>query len=125
MCWPGPPSQAGVMNTNTVNPEVLTAEFRDDAGPPFGPGPQRPVLRRAIQDRMVAGVAAGLAGYLGVDVMIVRVAFVVLTVFSGAGIPLYLAGLLLIPEEGSEQSIAGSLLESLRSRPRQPTAGGR
>ena len=49
----------------------------------------------------------------------------VLTVFSGAGIPLYLAGLLLIPEEGSEQSIAGSLIESLRSRPRQPTAGGR
>ena len=74
---------------------------------------------------MVAGVAAGLAGYLGVDVMIVRVAFVVLTVFSGAGIPLYLAGLLLIPEEGSEQSIAGSLLEALRSRPRQPAAGGR
>ena len=89
------------MNTNTVNPEVLIAEFRDDAGPPFGPGPQRPVLRRAIQDRMVAGVAAGLAGYLGVDVMIVRVAFVVLTVFSGAGIPLYLAGLLLIPEKAA------------------------
>ena len=74
---------------------------------------------------MAAGVAAGLARYLSVDVMIVRVAFVVLTVFSGAGIPLYLAGLLLIPEEGSDQSIAGSVIETLRSRPRQPTAGGR
>ena len=74
---------------------------------------------------MAAGVAAGLARYLDVDVMIVRIAFVVLAVFSGAGIPLYLAWLLLIPEEGSEQSIAGSLLESLRSRPRQPAAGGR
>ena len=124
MCWPGPPSQAGVMNTNTMN-QTLTTELRDDAGPQFGPEPQRPVLRRPIQDRMVAGVAAGLARYLGVDVMIVRVAFVVFTVFSGAGIPLYLAGLLLIPEKGSEQSIAGSLIESLRSRPRQPTVGGR
>jgi hypothetical protein len=56
--------------------------------------------------------------------MIVRIAFVVLTAFSGAGIPLYLAGLLLIPEEGSNQSIAGSLIESVRSRPR-PTAGKR
>lgn len=73
----------------------------------------------------MAGVAAGLARYLGVDQMIVRIAFVVLTVFSGAGIPLYRAGLLLIPEEGSEQSIAGSLIESLRSRPQQPAGGNR
>ena len=36
----------------------------------------------------------------------------------GAGIPLYLAGLLLIPEDGSNQSIASSLIESLRSRSR-------
>jgi hypothetical protein len=50
--------------------------------------------------------------------MIVRTAFVVLTIFSGAGIPLFLAGLLLIPEEGSNQSIASSLIESLRSRSR-------
>jgi phage shock protein PspC (stress-responsive transcriptional regulator) len=74
---------------------------------------------------MAAGVAAGLARYLGVDVMIVRITFVVLTVFSGAGIPLYLAGLLLIPEEGSNRSITGSLIESVRSRPRQPAAGKR
>ena len=107
MCWPGPPGQAEAMNTNTVNPEALTSEPREHVGSPFGPEPQRPVLRRPVQDRVAAGVAAGLARYLSVDVMIVRIAFVVLTVFSGAGIPLYLAGLLLIPEEGSEQSIAG------------------
>ena len=40
---------------------------------------------------------------------------VVLTIAGGAGIPLYLAGLLLIPGEGSEQSIAGALIESVRS----------
>jgi phage shock protein PspC (stress-responsive transcriptional regulator) len=50
--------------------------------------------------------------------MIIRLAFVVLAIDGGAGIPLYLAGLLLIPEEGSEVSIAGSLIESLRSRSR-------
>jgi phage shock protein PspC (stress-responsive transcriptional regulator) len=101
------------MNTNTVSPEA-----RLHAGPPFRAQSRRTALRRPVQDSVVAGVAAGLARYLGVDVMIIRLAFVVLTIFGGAGIPLYLAGLLLIPEDGSDQSIAGSLLESLRSRSR-------
>src|ERR1700757_2768122 len=113
MCWPGPRSQAGTMNTNTVNPEA-----RLHTGPPFGTGSRRAPLRRPVQDSVVAGVAAGLARYLGVDAMIIRLAFVVLTIFGGAGVALYLAGLLLIPEEGSVQSIASSLIESLRSRSR-------
>ena len=101
------------MNTNTVNPEA-----RLPAGPPPGTGSRRTALRRPVQGSVVAGVAAGLARYLGVDVMIIRLAFVVLTIIGGAGIPLYLAGLLLIPEEGSGQSIVGSLIESLQSRSR-------
>ena len=74
----------------------------DRPEPPFGWGPERPALRRPYQGRMLAGVAAGLARYFGVDEMLVRIAFVVLTVVGGAGIPLYLAGLLLIPDEGSD-----------------------
>ncbi|MBV9379496.1 MAG: PspC domain-containing protein [Streptosporangiaceae bacterium] len=97
------------MDTTTVNTEATTTDE------PAFPAPER-VLRRAYDDRMLAGVAAGVARYLGVDVLIVRIAFVVLAVVGGAGIPLYLAGLLLIPEEGSDQSIAGSLIESLQSR---------
>jgi phage shock protein PspC (stress-responsive transcriptional regulator) len=74
----------------------------------------RPPLRRAYQGRMLAGVAAGLADYLGVDVTIVRVAFAVFALLGGAGIPAYLACLLLIPEEGTDESIASSLLDSLQ-----------
>src|SRR6202011_2806728 len=85
MCRTGPASQAGAMNTNTVNPEPII----DDA--------DRAALRRPYAGRMVAGVAEGLARYLGVDTTIVRITFVVLTVVGGAGIPLYVAGLLLIP----------------------------
>jgi phage shock protein PspC (stress-responsive transcriptional regulator) len=103
MCQADPPSQARAMNTNTVNSEPST----DSA--------DRTALRRPYAGRMVAGVAEGLARYLGVDATLVRIAFVVLTIAGGAGIPLYLAGLLLIPGEGSEQSIAGALIESLRS----------
>jgi phage shock protein PspC (stress-responsive transcriptional regulator) len=107
------------MNTNTVNPEArLRTDPRFHAGPPFRAQSRGTTLRRPVQDSVVAGVAAGLARYLGVDVMIIRLAFVVLTIFGAAGIPLYLAGLVLIPEEGSDQSIAGSLIESLRFRSR-------
>jgi phage shock protein C len=74
----------------------------------------RPPLRRAYQGRLLTGVCAGLADYFAIDVTLVRVAFVVLTFLGGAAIPAYLACLLLIPEEGSDQSIASSLLDSVR-----------
>lgn len=67
---------------------------------------------------MLGGVAAGIARYLNVDVTIVRIVFAVLTIVGGAGIPLYLAGWLLIPEEGSEQSIASEWIQSRRDRSR-------
>jgi phage shock protein PspC (stress-responsive transcriptional regulator) len=111
----GPATQPRGMNTNTVNPEDTTTT-ESERNTHTAPG--RVLLRRSYQDRMLGGVAGGLAQYFNVDPMIVRIAFVVLTLFGGAGIPLYLAGLLLIPEEGTDQSIAGSLLESLQSRPR-------
>ena len=66
---------------------------------------------------MLAGVCAGIADYLGVDTTIVRVAFAVFTFLGGAGVPAYLACLLLIPEEGRDQSIAGELLDSVRLSP--------
>ena len=74
---------------------------------------------------MLAGVAAGVADYLGVDVTIVRIILAVLTVVGGAGIPLYLAGWLLIPEEGSEQSLASELIQSRRCPPGRTDQGGR
>jgi phage shock protein C len=67
---------------------------------------------------MLAGVAAGVADYLGIDVTIVRIIFAVLTIMGGAGLPIYLAGWLLIPEEGTDQSLASELIQSLSARSR-------
>ena len=75
-------------------------------------------LRRPVNNRMIAGVAAGIARYLGVDTNIVRIAFVVLAFVGGAALPLYAAGWLLIPEDGADQSIAGELFSSLENRSR-------
>jgi phage shock protein PspC (stress-responsive transcriptional regulator) len=71
-------------------------------------------LRRSAQDRMLTGVASGLARYIAVDVLLVRIAFVVACFIGGIGIPLYLACWLLIPADGTDQSIAGDLLHGLR-----------
>ena len=69
-----------------------------------GAGSKR--LHRAVDERMFGGVAAGLATYFAVEVTYVRIAFVVLSILGGAGLPLYLAAWALIPEEGSEVAIA-------------------
>jgi phage shock protein C len=73
-------------------------------------------LYRPLEGRMVAGVAAGIAQYLGVDVTVVRIVLAVLIVVGGAGVPVYAAGWLLIPDEGASQSVASQLINSLQSR---------
>jgi len=61
-------------------------------------------LRRSVTDRKVAGVAGGLARHLDIDPVILRVAFVVLVFFGGAGLIVYAACWLLVPEEGSQSA---------------------
>jgi phage shock protein C len=99
------------MNTfeDTTQAQTPSGQSQTRSGPAG-----RPPLRRAYDGRMLAGVCAGLADYLAIDVTIVRVAFAVFTFLGGAAIPAYLACLLLIPEEGSDQSLASSLLDSVR-----------
>jgi phage shock protein C len=48
---------------------------------------------------MIAGVCGGIAKYAGVDPVLVRLAMVALVIFGGAGLLLYLAGWIIIPEE--------------------------
>jgi phage shock protein PspC (stress-responsive transcriptional regulator) len=59
------------------------------------------IRRTTGADRKVAGVAGGLARHLDIDPIILRVAFVVLVFFGGAGLLLYGACWLLVPEEGA------------------------
>lgn len=58
-------------------------------------------LVRMRDDRMIAGVASGLARYLGLDPVIVRLIFVLLTVSHGSGLLVYLILAIIMPEEDS------------------------
>jgi len=50
---------------------------------------QQTRLMRSETDRMVAGVCGGVAAYLGVDPVLVRLAFVILLLASGVGLAIY------------------------------------
>ena len=67
-------------------------------------------LTRSTNDRMVAGVAAGLAEYLEIDPVLIRLAFVLLTFAGGPGLLAYLILWLIVPEEG--ESLKGAAPES-------------
>lgn len=61
-------------------------------------GKQR--LTRPRTGRMIAGVCAGLADFFGLDVSLVRILYVLATVFTVfSGVIIYIILLIIIPEE--------------------------
>ena len=93
--------------------------------PPTAPGPQaRPPLARSRDERIVAGVCAGLARYIGLNPLVVRLAVVALTVAGGTGVVLYVAAWLMLPLEGDQRSMAQSALSDRRFDPTEIVAVG-
>jgi len=58
-------------------------------------------LYRSKDNRVFAGILGGIGEYLNVDPVVIRVAFVALTVFTGIvpGIIFYIVALLIVPEK--------------------------
>jgi len=80
-------------------------------------GPKIKRLERSRSDRMLAGVCGGLASYFEIHPAFFRVGFVVLTLLGGAGIVIYLAAALVMPDEGKEDSVVSAALRNRRDRP--------
>ena len=64
---------------------------------------QKKRLYRSRDDRMLGGVAGGLAEYLDMDPTLIRLAFLLLFLFHGAGPLIYLAMWLIVPEERPQE----------------------
>jgi len=86
-------------------------------------------LVRSRNDRMIAGVAGGLAAMLNIDPLLVRIVLLALAFLNGFGFMLYLALWLLVPNEdsatvdareqvrenvGEMQSAASSMVQRVR-----------
>ena len=56
-------------------------------------------LYKSRTDRMIDGVCGGIAGYFGLDPTLVRIAWVLLTLFGGSGVVLYIAAMIIMPKE--------------------------
>ena len=93
------------MSTTTADTRSTTPTDQQEAGP----------LRRSADDRMLAGVAGGIARYLNVDATLVRVGIAALTLLTGAGAALYIAAWLLLPADGEDQSIAAAWMDARRN----------
>ncbi len=61
-------------------------------------------LVRSFDDRIAAGVCGGLAAYIGVDVVWVRLAFVLGSLFWGLGVIIYAVLWITLPEEGEDEN---------------------
>lgn len=58
-------------------------------------------LTRSRSNRMIAGLMGGLGEFFGVDPVLLRLAYLIVTVFTGfvPGIVGYLLAILIVPEE--------------------------
>ena len=70
---------------------------KSDAPPPSSPGVRR--LTRSSSDKLIGGVAGGLGRYFGVDPILFRIAFVVLTFAGGVGVLAYIGLLAFVPAD--------------------------
>ena len=94
------------MNATTADAGSATATDR----------PEARQLRRSADDKMLGGVAGGIARYLDADVTLVRVIIAALALFTSVGVALYIAAWLLIPEDGNDQSVAAAWIADWRAR---------
>ncbi len=67
-------------------------------------------LYRSKTDRIIAGVAGGLAEYFGVDPVLIRIIFVALALVHGLGILIYIVFVLIVPNEQG-----GDMVEKIAS----------
>ena len=62
-------------------------------------------LHRSQNDKIIAGIAGGLAEYFEVDPTIIRLIFVLITLFGGSGVLLYLILWVLIPKDSEGKMV--------------------
>ena len=67
-------------------------------------------LHRAKTDAIIGGVAGGLAAYVGMASIVIRVIWIVFTLAGGAGVLAYLLAWAIIPDEEGRHTILPPLL---------------
>lgn len=100
------PETGGAAGASAPNPGAK-ADPADQSGPAAdSPKPHR--LYRVTDDAMIAGVCNGIAAYFNIDPTLVRLGFVLLTVFGGSGLIVYIIMAIVVPEARSPEEKAAA-----------------
>lgn len=78
--------------------------------------PRRKRLFRLPSEGMLGGVCAGLAAYFGIDVVWMRLGFILLTVFTGVWFFAWLALLIVMPAARTPEQMAAARGDALNAR---------
>ena len=115
----GPSRMDGRSQVAHDQPMTNASETAAPPPPPPPPGDARPRLTRSSDDKVVAGLCGGLGRHFGVDPVVFRIAFVVLTLAGGSGLLMYLLGWAVVPDD---RTGATFLNGPGRGRPQQVVA---
>jgi phage shock protein C len=99
-------------------------------------------LYRSKKNEVIAGVCGGIGEYFDVDPTIIRIIFIILTIWGGVGVILYIIGMLVIPYQGQEakesrdeakekikeagkkvEAVASDIRDELKSKKGHPDGG--
>lgn len=78
--------------------------------------PRRKRLMRVPSEGMLGGVCAGISAYLDIDVVWVRLVFVLLTIFTGVWFFVWLAMLIVMPAARTPEQVASVRGDALSAR---------
>ena len=73
-------------------------------------------LYRSETNRVIAGVCGGLGEYFNIDPIIIRIIFILITIFGGSGILIYIILWLVIPSESNPKKLSE---ENIRENARE------
>jgi phage shock protein PspC (stress-responsive transcriptional regulator) len=73
-------------------------------------------LTRSRSNRIIGGVCGGIASFTGLDVGLVRLIAVLVMLFAGSGLLIYIVLWIVLPEEGSGSSGLDNILGSFRGK---------
>ena len=71
-------------------------------------------LTRSRSNRVLGGVAGGIAAFTGIDTGLVRIITALLVLFTGVGAIAYILAWILLPEEGGSSTAFDSILRAFR-----------
>lgn len=93
-------------------PNAKKEQPKQESQKPHEKQPEFRRLYRSEKDKVIAGVAGGLGEYFNIDPTIIRILFVLITLFGGSGIIIYIVLWIILPSESSPSSVNSDSIKS-------------